>query len=260
MNDYETTSKNSQIPGLEITPAQVHLHMPTETLDKIDRRLGTIEMKMAGGPKKVEEIQKVEVINPTPPLETLKAEVTNFPVPEPIIFPVETIVEALQKVQQALQSIQKVQVTNPTPKVEFPGSLEVNNLPIGEGNIPKKANPSKYVNVRLTDGERFYKALDYAIASAGGGGGKVSPASIGEILNIALNASNYTQIVFSGPVIAFEIQNRSAADMLLSNDQNGRTYWTIKAGTSKALTMTVTNGWWLLASTGTPTAEVLGIR
>lgn len=90
---------------------------------------------------KIPEIQKVEVVNPTiiPTLPDIhKVEVTN----------------QIELPDIKIPDIQKVQVLNPT------------EIPIGNGNIAGKADPEKYVPVRLTDGKKFYKGLEDAYVSA----------------------------------------------------------------------------------------------
>lgn len=261
MDNYlDPTEKEITKVEMSYEPAKINVVMPTAELKKINTKLDTLEVKLERTPKTIEkdpnEVTKVEVQNPQPFPETMDVVVKNQVQPES--FPIDQLVAAIKSLYAV---VQKVEVTNLTPAPVIPDKVSVDNLPLGKGDTPGVSDPERFLNVRLTNGKRFYNAVDYAMASAGGGGGgKVSPASIGELLNLSLNITTYTEIVFSGNVIAFEVQNRSATDMYLSNDANGRTYWTIKAGTSKALTMTITRGWYLLAKTGTPIAEILGIR
>jgi hypothetical protein len=58
------------------------------------------------------------------------------------------------------QETQKVMITNP------PSYPEPTIIPVGEGNIPGKADPEKYVPVRLTDGKKFYSAVRDAYVAA----------------------------------------------------------------------------------------------
>jgi len=127
--------------------------------------------------KKIEEIQvdmhKVEITNAKDISfpEVQKVEVTNQ---QEAKFPDVQRVEVVNPV--AVPDVQKVEITNQKDAV-FPGKMKVEvtnpttiDLPTGEGDTPGKANPSKYVPVRLTDGKHFYNALADAYVAASSSG------------------------------------------------------------------------------------------
>lgn len=127
---------------------------------------------------KVPHKEKIEVTHKIVAPEVQKVEVLNSPVQTPVIFPETQKVEVMNPTQQkdiVFPDVQKVEVLNQTP-IEFPHiqKVEITNptpvqkleIPTGEGNIAGKANPEKYVPVRLTDGKKFYKGLEDAWVSA----------------------------------------------------------------------------------------------
>lgn len=155
-------------------------------------------------PLKKKRLQKIAVETPMRALlkldlpEVQKVEVTN-PSPTPIIP--EVVFPEVQKVQVENQvvvpevkfpEIQRVEVTNPikTPDIQ---TVKVDNWPAEKRVEVQKVeitNPQKqqvipvrkgkrqigdeYVPVRLTDGERFYKAIDeYLVAASKGSPGNI---------------------------------------------------------------------------------------
>jgi len=128
------------------------------------------------------EVQKVEVINkdeqkPVVFPEIQKVEITNKDEQKPITFPEVQKVEITNKDKQP--EIQKVEITN-TKDIQdvkitniepYPQSMDV-KLPFMKGNNAKTADPTKYLPVRLTDGDKFYKALDTFYTAANGGGSR----------------------------------------------------------------------------------------
>lgn len=86
------------------------------------------------------EVQKVEVINTIAPVEVQKVTVEN---------------------QVEFPETQKVEVTNPIKK------FIVENLPIGKGKKVNKveANPSQFLIVRLSDGQKFIDNLGSTVSS-----------------------------------------------------------------------------------------------
>jgi hypothetical protein len=128
------------------------------------------------------DTQRVEVINPVEipeypqPKEVQKVEVLNqVPMP-PVIFPKTQLVHVdnptpptesadLTNVEQLLADISNKEVLFPeTQRVEVTNPPV--DIPIGKGDVPKKADPTRYVPVRLTNGKRFYEALADAYVSA----------------------------------------------------------------------------------------------
>jgi hypothetical protein len=131
------------------------------------------------------EIQKTEVTNQPEPQEVIfpevqKVEITNPA--EPVVIPEKTTIKNTDEIAEKIGSyfpqpvapivnIPKTISINNFPKVErvpFPKELRVNNLLdlFNEGDIPNKADPTKYIPVRLTNGKKFYMALEEAYVSA----------------------------------------------------------------------------------------------
>lgn len=127
---------------------------------------------------KFPEVQKVEVANFPKPTklvvkktrvkfpEVQKVEVTNQPQAKEIVFP----------------KVQKIEVTNPTTEVTIQ-----NQIPVNQGDKPGKADPTKYVPVRLTDGAKFYSAIASSMVSAAktvfpfvNSSGKPTPANVSD--------------------------------------------------------------------------------
>jgi len=120
------------------------------------------------------EVQKVE-------LQNKKIDVSNFPEVQAVKITNQsgsTKVENFPEVQKVkiverdksvsienLPDIQKVKVVNPTEE------LVVKDLPWAEGDEPsRKANPSKYLPVRLTNGKTFLEGVGSSMMAGGGGG------------------------------------------------------------------------------------------
>lgn len=127
-----------------------------------------------------------------------KVEVTNFPklsekeVKFPRVQEVRIINHPTPVLPKEIKfpEIQKVEVTNKTD-IQDVKITNAQKLPLGKGNIPGKADPEEYINVRLTNGKRFYQALEDAYVSAskpgsssGGGGGTVGGSTEATLLNL----------------------------------------------------------------------------
>lgn len=114
------------------------------------------------------ETQKIigEVEVKFPDTQKVKGEValTNFPEAFKVSnFPQEFKINNFPDTQQ-------VKITNPTE------SVKVSDFPWAEGSeASKKADPTKYLPVRLTNGKEFINALVNKGMSVGGGGGSVVP-------------------------------------------------------------------------------------
>lgn len=125
-------------------------------------------------------IQKVEVTNP----QEITIEKVTFPTQLDVIVKNPSQPANLQRVEKLLNDLllkeypitKEVTITNPTNI----------DIPIGNANDPKSANPSRYIPVRLTDGGRFYNAMADAYVSAAktvfpfvdGVTGKPTPATV----------------------------------------------------------------------------------
>ena len=126
------------------------------------------------------EIQKVEVVNHQPLPETQKVEVINQPIQK-----ADTTSHALlQRIGDLVgglkfpeKDVQRVEITNHAPapvinteKVEFPDqsphfqaiekAIKDSSISVSDWGKYFAANPDSYLNVRLTDGKHFYRALD----------------------------------------------------------------------------------------------------
>lgn len=123
-------------------------------IDEINKRLApVVKVQMP-------ETQKVEVTNPPEPVqfpEKQKVEIANvndFPKPPEVKFP------DVQKVAFdpiKFPDVQSVELKTPFPEID---------IPVGYGDKAGKANPEKYIPVRLTDGKKFYNAVQGAYVSA----------------------------------------------------------------------------------------------
>ena len=105
--------------------------------------------------QKVVEKQAEIVVNPTP--VTIEPNITVTPTP----------------VQVTTQQVkfppkQRVEVINPNAEIDYDrlAAAVIKGLPLGYQDDPKLSDPYKFMNVRLTDGKRFYKAIERGIASA----------------------------------------------------------------------------------------------
>lgn len=209
-----------------------------------------------------QDIQKVEVINPqevvlkTPELQ--KVEVTN-PTVNPDVQKVEVVNPS------NTPEIQKVEITNPTQPVEVQKVIVTNqveklDIPTGFGNIPGKANPEKYIPVRLTDGNKFYKALDefYVSASKGGGGqrlsgnpitGQVKIAVTGTPVKLPDNALNNGVILKAKSTNTAPITVGGSAGLnnIVDGTGNGDI---IEAGSATSYAVTNTGGIWVNGTSG----------
>ena len=150
---------------------------------------------------KFPEVQKVEITNK--PIDIQKVEVTNQ---KEIVIPEIQKVEVTNQVQipeLKLPDIQKVEITNPTPfpelKVPDIQKVELLNeqlLPIGKGNDAGQADPEYYVPVRLTDGKKFYRALEDAFVSASTNGNArtkiIGPD--GSVVNVTKHGDYYALV------------------------------------------------------------------
>lgn len=120
----------------EKLPVTISKRGSTFFMAKVIQRLEDLIDKFAKFSVEFPETQKVEVVNPAP---VQKVEVINQEKP-------------LQKID--FPAIQPVSVTNQV------------DIPTGQGNIAGKTDPSRYVPVRLTNGEKYYNALEDAFVSA----------------------------------------------------------------------------------------------
>lgn len=126
------------------------------------------------------EVQKVEVTNkPEPKVypDTQNVKITNTDViaekiaekieipkpvtPEKIEIPDTVKISNIEEIAKRLAK-----------EIVFPNKMEVTNqptldIPIGKANIPGEADPERYVPVRLTNGKKFYEALQEAFVSGG---------------------------------------------------------------------------------------------
>lgn len=106
--------------------------------------------------KKIEfpVIQNVHVTNPPPDVIVEKVEL-------PKVFPV-TVLNLPPPPQPAdLKNVEKL--LKRLIEKEYPET----KLPFYSGNNPKTADPTDYINVRLTNGKRYYDAMSEAFVSAG---------------------------------------------------------------------------------------------
>jgi hypothetical protein len=154
----------------------------------------------------IPDVQKVDVQNPTPKADPIifpdiqKVHVENQPEPVKVIIP-ETQKSFITNVKEFAKifefpdfsSILKREIA----KIEMP------DIPMGEGDIPKKADPTRYVNVRLTNGKSFYNALKDAWVSAGLTGGKAGGS--GNPALLGFNISGQTKITSTG--VAVQLQS-----------------------------------------------------
>lgn len=129
------------------------------------------------------EVQKVELTNPPVQPEVQKVEVINAQDQKPVVFPDIQRVEVINTPEQkeiVFPNVQKVELINPAKEI---------NIPVGKGNSPKTADPEEYVPVRLTDGKKFYRALEDAYVAAS--------ASSDKLVHLT-DGNQKTQIVDSG--------------------------------------------------------------
>ena len=98
---------------------------------------------------KFPEIQKVA--------GDVTAKVVNFPLIQKITGKVKAEVD--------FPEVQKVKVLNQVKKMYIEGKTEVVNLPIGKAD--KKGNPEDFINIRFTDGKRYYDLKEFIIAGGG---------------------------------------------------------------------------------------------
>lgn len=178
------------------------------------------------------DVQRVEVTNPQEYPTKMTVEVANFPTP---ILP---------------PSLQRVEVTNPT---EF-------KLPIVKGNSKKsQMKADEYIPVRLTDGDRFYKAIDeiWTAASKGGGGsqlmgyvvtGQKKITSTGIAVNLPSNSLK------NGVIVTAKSSNTGDILIGMSNvstteDGTGNGY-ILEAGSSVSYAVTDTATIWINGNGG----------
>lgn len=162
-------------------------------------------------PIKFPETQKVEIINQK---ETQKVEVINPTISESVKFPEVQKVEVTNKDKIKFPETQKVTVTNlPKPNVvKFPDSQDVRvlnptEIPIGKGDNPKYSNPEEFVPVRLTDGKKFYKAIDEFYTATTGGNGKTKivetvptdPSKLNPTTTLSFNAAG--QMIYIDTIV-----------------------------------------------------------
>ena len=192
-----------------------------------------VELQNPSAPVVFPEVQKVEVVNPQEYPTKMTVEVANFPMP---ILPPDT---------------QRVEITNPT---EF-------KMPIVKGNSKKSQMlAGEYIPVRLTDGDRFYKAIDeiWVAASKGGAGGsqlmdyaitgQKKITSTGVAVNLPSNALK------NGVIITAKSSNTADILIGMSNvsttaDGTGNGY-ILEAGSSVSYAVTDTATIWINGNGG----------
>ena len=125
------------------------------------------------------DVQKVQIINQQPfPQIPRVPDVQAVHVMNQIADPLPPA--SMETVERLLQEIKEK---------EYPTEVRVKNpldIPIGMGTKAGKTDPTRYVPVRLTNGERFYSALEEAYVSAAqrsfpfvdGLTGKPTPATV----------------------------------------------------------------------------------
>ena len=158
--------KEDKITKLEKNEIVVKVKEEINKLSKVVESIDEIQKVEITNPVEIPEVvfpetQKVEITNAEdlPKVvfpETQKVTVDNFPEPQKIEIPdsvkISNIDDLASKIAKKIiiPSSVKAEITNPTtPQL----------LPIGKGNNPRSADPEQYVNVRLTNGKKFYEAL-----------------------------------------------------------------------------------------------------
>lgn len=114
------------------------------------------------------DVQKVELTNYEPPVINVTEKTVTFPKVQDVKLtnykqPIINVVE--KKIE--FPNIQVVKVKN-----QFDGNIT--NLPLGKDKKAsvKDANPTKYVVVRLTDGQQFIDSFGSSVSSSNTGGGE----------------------------------------------------------------------------------------
>lgn len=129
---------------------------------------------------KAEQLKKAEIVANFPDIQ--KVEVTNQ---AQVKFPEIQKVSITNLPEQKLPEVQKVEIQNPAKppiikierqEVKFPATQRViTDLPKGKGSKPsvKGANPTEYLVVRVTTGDKFVDTFGGGVSTGGGGGGEV---------------------------------------------------------------------------------------
>jgi hypothetical protein len=244
---------------------------PTITLKKVIKSVPA-ELKLVL--PKQPEIQKVVVTNPPDPVmvppvkfpEVQKVHVENQPAP--VNFPTKMVVHVDNPTKPP--DTQKVHVENQVviPEPKFPDFKKMFDelrdglqkiMPINEGNRPGKADPTKYVPVRLTNGEKFYSALKdaYTAASASVPGsillgyvvtGQAVISSGGVAVQLPSGALKNGVIISARSTNSGDITigNRNVTN---TEDGTGSGY-ILEPGSSVSYGVTNTNVIWINGSTG----------
>jgi len=169
----------NKIEEIKVVKKSLNKLEKSEVVGTIKQSLTTMQEQL----EKIDDIQKVEIINPQEQKEVefpeiQKVEVTNPQ--EPVVIPEETTIKNTDELAEKLKKAfppylppvvnipDQVTVRNMPKYPDFPKSFRVDNLTdlLNEGNKTGKADPTKYLPVRLTNGKNFYEGMSDAYVSA----------------------------------------------------------------------------------------------
>jgi hypothetical protein len=192
-DDSTDSNDNEQTPDIsELQKAIVHAIQAEITKQVLEKKLSTKQVEIINNPRVVVEfpsLQKVfgemKIDGPVeakvtfPKVQEVKGKV-EADVQFPDIQKIAGIVEALVKFPDVQKITGIVEALVKFPELQkVVGDMNVTNLPVAEGAEASiaRANPTRYIPVRLSNGKRFYDLFE-TIAKSVSTGHKTSSLDI----------------------------------------------------------------------------------